>query len=80
MPKLTERDAEILTFARDWYAFRGAHEAAVRERFDMTATRYFLELNRIIDLPAAMAYDPFTTRRLQRIRTERQRSRSLRHA
>lgn len=80
MQKLSERDTEILIFARDWYAFRGAHEAAVRDRFDMTATHYFQELNRIIDLPAAMAFDPFTVRRLQKIRAERQRSRSLRRA
>lgn len=80
MQELSERDRAILTFSRDWYVFRGSHEAAVRDRFDMTTTTFFQHLNRIIDLPAAMAYDPFTVKRLQRLRAERRRARSARHA
>lgn len=73
---LSQRDREILTFERQWWQYPGAKEAAVRDSFDVTMTRYYQEVNRIIELPAAMAFDPFTVKRLQRIRGQRSRSRS----
>lgn len=80
MHELSKRDRDILTFARSWYAFRGNHEAAVRDQFNMTTTTFFQHLNRVIDLPGAMAFDPFTTKRLQRLRADRRRSQSARQA
>lgn len=73
---LTERDRQMLELERKWWQYAGAKEAAIREQFDITATRYYQEVNRIIDLPAAMEFDPLGVKRLQRLRAERQRSRS----
>ena len=37
---LSARDAEILTFERQWWKFAGAKEQAIRDKFQMSATRY----------------------------------------
>lgn len=76
--ELSERDAEILLFERQWWKFPGAKEQAIRDRFDMSATRYYQLLNNLIDQPAALAYDPLLVKRLQRMRSSRQRARSAR--
>jgi hypothetical protein len=36
---LSQRDREILAFERQWWKYAGAKEQAVRELFDMSATR-----------------------------------------
>ena len=43
-------------------------ERAIRERFGFSAARYHQLLNRAIDRPEAIAYDPMLVRRLRRIR------------
>jgi hypothetical protein len=43
--ELTDRQQAILIFERQWWKFAGAKEAAVREQFDMTATRYYQVVN-----------------------------------
>jgi hypothetical protein len=75
---LTERAVEILGFEREWWRYAGAKEAAVRERFDVSPTRYYQLLNRIIDDEAALAYDPMLVKRLRRLRAQRQRQRAAR--
>jgi hypothetical protein len=40
-PSLGERDREILEFERQWWKYAGAKETAIRESFDMSATRYY---------------------------------------
>lgn len=77
---LTDLDREILAFEQDWVAHAGAKEAAVRDRFDLTAARYHQLLNRIIDLPAAEEHAPRLVRRLRRLRAARQERRSARRA
>jgi hypothetical protein len=67
-----------LAFERQWWKYAGAKEHAVREQFDMSATRYYQVLNALIDQPEAMAYDPLLVKRLRRLRTARQRARSAR--
>ncbi|MDN5724496.1 MAG: DUF3263 domain-containing protein [Propionibacteriales bacterium] len=76
--ELSERDAEILVFERQWWKFPGAKEQAIRDRFTMSAPRYYQVLNNLIDQPAALAYDPLLVKRLQRMRASRQRARSAR--
>lgn len=73
---LSERDREILALERMWWQHAGAKEAEIRKRFGMSATRYYAELNALVDREAALAYDPLLVKRLRRIRTQRQRSRS----
>jgi hypothetical protein len=75
---LDERDEKILGFERQWWKFSGSKEQAIRELFDMSATRYYQVLNALIDRPEAMAYDPMLVKRLRRMRAERQRQRSAR--
>ena len=65
---LTERDREILEFERQWWKYAGAKEQAVREKFDMSSTRYYQVLNALIDRPEALEADPLLVRRLRRLR------------
>jgi len=77
-PGLSERDQAILAFERQWWKYAGAKEAAVREQFDMSSTRYYQVLNALIDRPEALEHDPLLVRRLRRLRAARQRQRSAR--
>ena len=76
--ELSERDREILAFERQWWKYAGAKEQSIRERFDMSATRYYQVLNALLDRPEALAADPMLVKRLRRLRTARQRARSAR--
>ena len=73
--ELTERDRAILDFERTWWAEPGSKEAAIRERFELSATRYYQLLTEIVDTAAALAYDPLAVRRLRRDRDRRRRAR-----
>ena len=75
---LSRRDREILAFERQWWKYAGAKEQAIRELFDMSATRYYQVLNGLIDTPQALAADPMLVKRLRRLRASRQRQRSAR--
>ncbi len=76
--ELTARDREIIAFERQWWKYAGAKEQAIRELFDMSATRYYQVLNALIDNPAAIEADPMLVKRLRRLRSSRQRARSAR--
>src|SRR3954451_3162859 len=76
--ELSSRDRDILDFERQWWKYAGAKEHAIREKFDMSATRYYQVLNALIDAEAAMAFDPLLVKRLRRLRSARQRARSAR--
>jgi len=75
---LEERAKRILDFERDWWKYAGAKEQAIRERFDLSPTRYYQLLNRLIDDEAAVTYDPMLVKRLRRLRSARQRQRAAR--
>jgi hypothetical protein len=75
---LSDRDRAILEFERQWWRYAGAKEQAVRELFEMSATRYYQVLNALIDRPEAFAHDPMLVKRLRRLRSARQRTRSAR--
>jgi hypothetical protein len=75
---LSERDTEILAFERQWWKYAGAKEQAIRELFDMSATRYYQVLNALIDRQDALELDPMLVKRLRRMRASRQRARSAR--
>ena len=75
---LSERDQQVLAFERQWWKYAGAKEQAIRELFDMSATRYYQVLNALIDSPEALAHDPMLVKRLRRMRSTRQRARSAR--
>ena len=77
-PELSERDREILDFERQWWKYAGAKETAIKDLFDMSATRYYQVLNALIDRPEALIADPMLVKRLRRLRSTRQRTRSAR--
>jgi uncharacterized protein DUF3263 len=76
--ELSDRDREILAFEREWWKHVGAKETQIRERFGVSATRYYQILNVLLASPAAMREDPMLVRRLQRLRSARQRQRVAR--
>ena len=73
-----DRERKILEFERYWWKYAGAKERAIREQFEVSATRYYQLLNEIIDMPDALTYDPILVKRLQRLRAFRQRQRMAR--
>ena len=75
---LSDRDRDILEFERQWWKYAGAKEQAIRDLFDMSATRYYQVLNALLDNPAALEADPMLVKRLRRMRASRQRARSAR--
>jgi len=75
---LDSRDREILALERLWWQYAGAKEQAIRDKFDMSSTRYYQVLNALIDRDDALAFDPLLVKRLRRLRAQRQRSRSAR--
>jgi hypothetical protein len=73
--QLTDRDRAILDFERTWWTEGGSKELAIRERFELSATRYYQLLAELVDTPEALAYDPLVVRRLRRLRERRRRAR-----
>jgi hypothetical protein len=78
-PDLSDRDRAMLEFERQWWKFAGSKEEAIRQRFDMSGTRYFQILNGLIDRPEALAADPLLVKRLRRMRSSRQKARAARN-
>lgn len=76
--ELSEQDVDILDFERSWWKHAGVKEQAIKERFDMSATRYYQLLNELIEHPSALSYDPILVKRLKRLRTYRKRQRVAR--
>lgn len=76
---LDERSRAIIDFERSWWREPGRKERAIRERFDLSAARYYQLLNELIDAPEALRYDPMLVRRLRRLRVARRRQRFARH-
>ncbi len=75
---LTRREREILAFERQWWKYAGSKEAAVKELFDISSTRYYQLLGKLVDRPEALAADPMLIKRLRRLRAARQKARAAR--
>ena len=75
---LSAREREMLAFERQWWRAAGAKETAIRDRFELSPTRYYQVLNALVDRPAALVADPLLVRRLRRVRAARQRTRPSR--
>lgn len=68
---LSERDIAVLALERRGWSGPGAKERAIRERLDMSPTRYYQLLNALLDDEYALAHDPVTVNRLRRRRESR---------
>ncbi|WP_408641997.1 DUF3263 domain-containing protein [Saccharopolyspora oryzae] len=73
---LTDRERGVLAFEAQWWKRSGAKEQAIRELFDMSASRYYQVLNALLDSPAAFREDPMLIKRLRKARAARQRARA----
>jgi hypothetical protein len=71
---LTERDLAILQFESNWFTLDEDRHDAIRARFACSVEDYNLELNRVIDHPAALNADQLVVRRLRRHRDRRRRA------
>jgi hypothetical protein len=69
MDSLTTVERRMLDTEREWWATPGGKEAAVADRFGMSAVRYYQLVARLVSTEAALAYDPITVNRLRRVRT-----------
>jgi Protein of unknown function (DUF3263) len=78
MAELTQTDIDILDFERSWWKHAGVKESAIKERFDVSATKYYQLLNELLEKPEALEYDAILVKRLKRLRTYRQRQRVAR--
>jgi hypothetical protein len=78
MEELSAQDKRILDFERSWWKHAGVKEQAIKEQFEMSATRYYQILNELLEKPAALSYDPILVKRLKRLRVYRQRQRVAR--
>ena len=72
---LSERDRAVLDFERSWWTHAGPKESAIRQRLQLSATRYYEVLNGLLESPDAIAYDPLVVHRLRRRRELRRRAR-----
>ncbi|WP_068278623.1 DUF3263 domain-containing protein [Aldersonia kunmingensis] len=75
---LSRRERDILAFERQWWKYAGAKEEAIKELFDMSATRYYQVLNTLVDRQEALEADPMLIKRLRRLRASRQKARAAR--
>ncbi|TDC92398.1 DUF3263 domain-containing protein [Saccharopolyspora aridisoli] len=73
---LTDRERGILAFEAQWWKRSGKKDIAIRELFDMSASRYYQLLNTLLDSPAAFSADPMLIKRLRKARAARQRARA----
>jgi hypothetical protein len=78
MTGLSEQQAALLDFEKIWWSMSGSKESEIRERFDISPTRYYQLLNALIDSPDALAHDPLLVKRLRRTRETRQKERTAR--
>ena len=65
---LASTERRILDFEKRFWPLPGAKESAIRAEFGVSITRYYQQLNRLIDNPNALAAEPMLVRRLQRFR------------
>ena len=72
---LTDRDRAILDFERSWWTEVGPKDTIIRERFELSGTRYYQLLTELLDDADALVYDPLLIRRLRRVRERRRRAR-----
>lgn len=74
---LTDVERDVLSFERGWWRHAGAKDTAIRDRFGLSAARYYQQLHSLIDRPEALEHDPMLVARLRRLRDERARRRRV---
>ena len=72
--ELRERELAMIRFEAEWFTLNVDRHDAIRPRFACSVEDYNLQLNRVIDHPAALLADPLVVRRLRRHRERRRRA------
>jgi uncharacterized protein DUF3263 len=72
---LSPRGRTILDFERTWRQLPPPKEVSIRQELRISPSRYYQLLNTLLDDPDALAYDPLTVKRAQRLRSHRRRVR-----
>ena len=67
---LSDREIAILEFERHWWLDTNAKNEHIRGEFGVDPVRYFQQLNRLIERPEALDFDPVLVRMLLRRRDE----------
>lgn len=62
---LSDLERDLLAFERLWWKHKGSKQAALRDLFDLTETRYYQLMRHLIDRPDAQAFAPDVVRRLR---------------
>jgi hypothetical protein len=75
MSALTGLDLAILMMERQRFRHPGAKDEAITVQLGLTPLAYAQHLNRLIDQPEALVYDPVLVNRLRRLRRTRQAAR-----
>jgi hypothetical protein len=73
---LSARERAVLGFEKQQWQSTGAKEQAIRERFEVSASRYYQTLNALLDRPEALAAEPVLVNRLRRKRDARRQASS----
>ena len=73
--ELSDRDIAIIDFERSAWRLEDSKEAAIREIFGLSPSRYYQIRNTILDTDEALRYDPLVILRLRRQRTQRRSTR-----
>ena len=74
---LTERERAIIEFEATWWSRDESRASTIRARFACSEEDYYQELNRLLDHPGALSFDPLVVRRLRRNRERRRRARTV---
>ena len=73
---LTDQQKAMIDLAGEHFRHAGSLDTAAMERFGMTPTRYWQEMNRLIQTEAAVAYRPQTVALLSTRRRTQKRTTS----
>ena len=68
---LSDLEARILEFEKQWWQYAGAKESSIRELFQIPPSRYYEILNHLIDRDEALHVAPMLVKRLRRMREAR---------
>lgn len=75
---LSDQDKAILDLESSWWRYVAQKDAAIRERFDESPTRYYQRLGELLRNPEAVQYAPLTVSRLLRLEAARRAARTPR--
>ena len=69
--QLSDLEARILEFEKQWWQYAGAKESSIRDLFQLSPSRYYEILNHLIDRDEALVAAPMLVKRLRRMREAR---------